>query len=457
MPRMSIPRLSTLMAILALGSGCSDESPSDGSPGSGGGTAEEPTPEPPAPDPLGLEDCSALDASLPSAHDLPVASWTNADEHAVMCQLRVLDAVLASRSIICLGENDHGVSESSRYHTLLARYLVHQLGVRTISLETTYASAATWSGFIQTGDVGLLDAGFGDAQGSLANTRELQALIESLSAVAAELPPGETLTIDGFDIAVQPTMTRAAVLDFLLVAAPEEHDAWAAALVGLTAQADFEVAANAADDLILELESNQDAYIAATDEASMTAALINAENLRDGYRFLAYYFAGDFWTGNATFREPGMIRNLERLRATLPEDEPLVVIAHNAHCAQSLTIGTTVDGDPSPAFGTHLATKLGDGYATVAQLYMEGDHLTLAQGSISAQPFAASSASLEAAIGETVSADALLVGTWNDGVTTPLVPLDQEWLIQGPYEQVPAAQHDVLLWLRSVTASTLRD
>ena len=411
---------------------------------------EEPLP----PDPLDLASCTEPVGVLAESVDLPDLGWDDGgDDHAAYCAFRALDAAIEGKKILCLGENDHGVSETTRWDAALVRYLVHHAGVRTIAYESDFASMEAWNRYLVTGDVADLEAGFEMLESTLASSMEAESFVESLRAVQAELPEGERLRYTGFDIAVQPYQTIDALVGFLEAVAPDEVTEW----ISRWNARPFSAAADAAAQLLEQLDANRDAYVAATGEAAWSAARINAANLRDGFDFLEYYTQGDFSTGNAAYREPGMIRNVEAFAAALPEGERMLLISHNLHCAKNLPAQGARTVSESPAVGTYLARSetWGPQYFLLAQLYEHGQHRSLRQEGLVTGDFDSADGTLPDALQTRSNAPALLIGT---DATEP--PMDDRWNV-APFGTnvryvVPAEQFDALLWVREVAATTAR-
>lgn len=370
---------------------------------------------------------------------------------AAMCAFRQLDEAVESTRIICSAENSHGAAESPHLHGLLARYLVLEQGVRVIAYEGTEAGAAHWDRYIETGDEAALAAGYGDTQGSLANSEESVALIRFLREVSLELPAGERIRITGFDIAVQPRETRRSLLAYVEIVAPDEVETWRSALFG----SDFQAVGESAEALYEQLGAREAEYVAASDRPSWERARRDALNLRDGAWFSHYYYMDQFRIGNATYREPGMLRNLEDLLARTPESERVMLIAHNNHCSRDMIIGTDTSGAATPSIGTQLARsdEWGERYLVVAQLYANGSFLIA--GSFGYEPYAfeAGAGTLEREIEALTSSDALLID-----VDTTRIDMSATYarnVFVNP-RYTPAEEHDVLLWVREITPTTLR-
>ena len=366
---------------------------------------------------------------------------------AAVCDLQGLDEPLVGTRVVCSGENDHGVAEASLLHGLVARYLALEAGELVVAFEGTEASGAHWDRYVETGDEAWLERGFVDYARSLGDVEEKEALVRFLRAIDAELPAGGRVRITGFDIAVQPVETRLSLLAYVERVAPDEVVMWRSGLEG----SDYDMVAAQAEALHAQLGANELEYVAATDREAWERARRDALNIRDGAKFISLYFDGRFSVGNATYREPGMVRNIEDLLARTPETTPVLLVAHNRHCARDLIVGADESGASTPSFGTHLARSAtwGDRYFVLGQRYSSGFHRTADADS---EPFPLVPETVEAAIESTTEADGMLLSVETTRIDMSLSYRDT----QGYPGYVPAAQYDGVLWLRTVTATTMR-
>ena len=318
-------------------------------------------------------------------------------------------------------------------------------GFRTIVLEATNASMLRADAYVHTGDPAEKEASFIDFAGSLGDSSSASAFLDMLLELQGELGADAPLHLRGLDIAVQPTQTRSALLAYLDDVAPGEVAMWNTALPRLSGNVDYRAAGDAAEELNAYFLANETAFVDATSEEAFEAALFDARNLRDGYWFLEYYFANEFYVGDATYREPGMVRNIETLREQT--GEKMIILAHNTHCLRNRAIGVDVNGQSVPAFGTALATTHGEAYGVIGQLYLGGVESVPGWAT---QPYLTRNDSLEQAFTSLTDADVHLVST-----STARIDLERSWIFTG-LEEVPADQIDALLWIRSVTATSVR-
>lgn len=326
-----------------------------------------------------------------------------------------------------------------------SRYLVHRWNVRTIAYEAPGASTDAWGRYVVSGDEEELENGFADSKSSLGDSVEQENLVQAIRDVQLELPEGEAIRLTGFDVAVQDKATRASLIAYLEVADPEGAEAHESAL-GSGAYLDR---AEAADAVASDIEDNASAYAGLTSEDATKAALRDALNLADGYRFLDRYTAGDFWDGNKRFREPGMIRNIGTLVSELPAGERMILISHNGHCGRDMSSsGIPSQASTWPAFGTHYAAELGADYYVLGQVYGEGKQLTI---NGTKQSIAHPSGSLEDLLNDIITGPASVFAT-----STGAFDLSQSYDMENMSAVVPADQFDGLLYVREVTPITLR-
>src|SRR5260370_16163102 len=186
--------LSAIQSVTACGSGSTTAS-----------AHQEADAGPPL-DSLALASCTSPVPDLAHPISFPSPTWDGESPdnvHATICALRSLDALLPTNAVACSGEDTHGVSQSSRLHSLIARYLVLHSGARTIVLEDMDADVAFAQAFVRTGDASQLAKYFGSTAPSLAAVAEVEELLGELHAISDALPNGEQLSIRGMDVAVQ--------------------------------------------------------------------------------------------------------------------------------------------------------------------------------------------------------------------------------------------------------------
>src|SRR5690606_6312419 len=138
-------------------------------------------------------------------------------------------------------------------------------------------------------------------------SEESEDLIRFLREVSLELPAGERIRLTGFDIAVQPGETRKSLLAYVETVAPDEVETWRSAL----ASSAFQAVGEQWGALYEQLGAREADYVVASDRACWARGRRDVLDLRGGVRFLRYSFITRFGAGNARYREPGMLRNIE--------------------------------------------------------------------------------------------------------------------------------------------------
>ncbi|MEM9192112.1 MAG: erythromycin esterase family protein [Myxococcota bacterium] len=372
---------------------------------------------------------------------IPFSSGLSASEETA-CALRGLDSAFEGQRIVCSGEDSHGVGEANLLHVSIARHLILERGFRTVSMEFDRASAASWNQFIQTGDEAFLERGFIDAAG-LSNSRSSEAFVRDLRSIALELPLGETLLLTGYDVAVGASSTRSALVSFLRITEPATANDWR---LRLSDDAD---ALNAVIELRELLTARRDEHIALAGLEATEDAETDAANLYDGLQFIAYFRAGDFNTGNATHREPGMTRNVMATLARRPGG--LLLTSHNQHCGRDIDIGQAADGTMTPSLGRSIAlSEYGTEFLVLHQLYASGAEVLPSAG-FPTRAFQAPPTSLEATLGQTLEGEIWLLSNAHTVIE------DRTWTSRYGIPFSPKTRADGYVWLRVTTPILLRE
>ena len=373
---------------------------------------------------------------------LPAFDWAQDNMQDLKCAMHAFDSVVSDARIVCSGESTHGIAESWRIHAALARHAILDLGFRGIAIELVSADVDAFNAFVEGGDEADLTKGFAETRGTLANALEQEQFYRELRNVRLELPADQHLTLSGIDIAVQTKTTLGALLAYMTEVQPDEAPNWETRLT----QGSYADKAAAAAELVAELDANQDVYLAASSSAQWQRAKRDALNLEDGLNFLVFYTDNDFATGNATYREPGLLRNLEAVIAA--STNRVLLVAHAQHCAKDYVIGQKEDLSDSPSVGTAFATAHPGTYSVIAQLYAEGSERQLNQ----AAPAEFTADGIERSLAEIAPGDQYAIATSSTAYDFTQPDYFRIW----EDEEVPARQFDGLIWLRRVTPSHKR-
>lgn len=389
-----------------------------------------------------VQDAFAPDAAAPPIEGLALPDPREAD--AWIRALAGLD--LGRPEVLCLGENDHGVAESSLVQGHVIADLARRGRVSVVALEMPGAAADVFDAFVDDGDEARLMAALDRFGFALANSVELELFMRRMRDLDREV--GGALRVEGYDIAVQLEASLEALAEFVERAAITSEQS---ARCLDTATADREVAAIGCEMLGAAMQEARAALEAAHGVRDTRRALRDARDLAAGHRFLAYYERGTFAYANA-FREQAMVENIRELRARVPSDETLVLIAHNSHCAPGEVIALDrTTGADLLSLGSALRTELGAGYRVIAQLYLGGTHSSRATGRPEAYPD--TSTTIEGALRE-LAPDA---PAWLISTSSEVFPFhERAGTAWGGSRRPPAERWDDIVWLREVSATTLR-
>ncbi|MEM9695670.1 MAG: erythromycin esterase family protein [Myxococcota bacterium] len=381
----------------------------------------------------GGQDASCEDPTLlPEVTD--AVAWENA----------LANYSLEGPVLWCLGENDHGVAQSSRVYLHLLRKLIVEHGVRHIGWEGSGANIDHFDRYLQTGDEAEIDQAFAEIPGSIGVNTERREWLKSLRALGEA--EGIRLHAWGFDVAGQLPPNVDSLREFLddaqFVSAERE------ACLDIAPE-DPEVAGGACDRLAAELEAAQSALESMLGSDRVWRGLRDARNLAVGHRFLWFRnVVGDLSAGYAV-REPAMLQNIIRIRERIGVEEPLVLTAHNGHCGRGRRQGRDPETlEPLFSFGTGLAERLGNSYQPIGQFYLGGTRINPRNGT--PDPYPDTSGGLEAAIGELASTPALVVPT-----SSCVMDFQSSYRNAVNERITPAESFDHIVWLESVTPVTL--
>jgi hypothetical protein len=206
-----------------------------------------------------------------------------------------------------------------------------------------------------------------------------------------------------------------------------------------------EQSASDCEALFDRLEAEAPTLIAEHGELLHARAIRDVENLRDGFRFLERYVAGDFGGGEA-FREPGMLRNILALERSLAPGERMLLVAHNGHCFRGSILGTTSDRGAIFSFGSSLG---GASYFVIAQLYGGGEHRT---SPVMVAPYPSTAGTLEGQVAALDPSPNFLLANTTSRLDLaewqPILNITNIW--------PPRASFDALVFMRDVTPTTPR-
>lgn len=379
--------------------------------------------------------CCAVDAADDTWRRaaIPLATpWPQALPEAVIARL---DADLAGRRFIGLGEGDHYVEEKYAYRLAFLRYLIERHGLRHVALEMGSSDAARIDRYLETGDEAHLErvvlydyvGSTPREQRDLGTYARLPAEVRQRGRafIAAEkrfwrglralstsagVKTGTRVRLFGFDVDMLPgggyedarrtleACTRDAPVDEALAALTQP-----AGSAGLDEVARL-------DGVVRRLDALQGALAASCGGEAV------ARGLRDDIAHLAFSYrtmialqaAGrDFSpTGLRTLRdiyerrERHMDQRLSAWLATLAASECVALLGHNQHLARA---SERLEFGPShhslgtwTSIGTHLATRYPGQSYVLWLLYARGSRLDGSRPPTYEAPVTRPSDSLEA-------------------------------------------------------------
>jgi erythromycin esterase-like protein len=287
---------------------------------------------------------------------------------------RAIDELLASPTLLALGEPTHGVKEFPLLRNELLSHLVVERGYRSIVLETDYFAASIVDDYVAgaAADIDtVLATGFSHGFGAIPGNREL---VEWLREHNAGSAPSDRVSFHGFDpplemsSAPSPRRALSSVIDYLPASAVAidallgEDEEWT------TEAAMFDPAASIGD-----TDRARALRIVADDLAStlrrVAPRLLPADydqavaHMRTAQGLLRYHaaMAGAAPDRMATLFSLRTEMMAENLLATVRQERgPILVFAHNAH------LRPVGDGASWPSAGALVRHALGERYTFVA-------------------------------------------------------------------------------------------
>jgi erythromycin esterase-like protein len=291
------------------------------------------------------------------------------DPFAPFDDLAPLGEQVSGKTIVMLGEADHGAAEIRTAKLRLAAYLYYEQGFTVFTEEVGRAQANLVDAYLETGDEANLDALDFRSLRDFRNTTETFDFFRGLRRIVTERPAGlDRLRYRGFDIDFGRVNARDQVLAYLGRAATPELAATLTPLVGCTRPE-----AACETDLTTALAAF------ATEEAALVAGGSQAEydenqdvlqGLWDTVHLYILYAAGD-WSADE-FREQTMMRRMDGYIAQYGSG--IVVSAHDFHIARD-------DGEQPLGYdtmGSHVyATAGAANVYGIAITYFQGRHLAV--------------------------------------------------------------------------------
>jgi erythromycin esterase-like protein len=324
-----------------------------------------------------LREASASDAGTTEATPgldagLPPGIYPLAGDDAGLptSDLAPLNTLLNGVQIIGLGESIHTSGGFYAMKNRVVRYLVENLGVRALAMETPRTLAETATAFIENGQ-GTLDDAI-SAVFPVFVSPDTEALFQWLSDYN-RAHPGNPVYFYGFD-EQQPDDDSAILQAFLPVAAPTDGPGLWAPIArncsltyndfnDATFPGDFTACVGALDALSDYVTINEGTLIGATSQSDVARASMAIISLKSWQGEVNYQFTalGYEW------RDQAMAKLFEAMHALRSPNAKTVIWAHNEHLSMHHWDVNTPGLGQWMTMGSYLAQDLGGSYQAIAQ------------------------------------------------------------------------------------------
>ena len=280
--------------------------------------------------------------------------------------------------IIGLGEATHGTLEFFVFKHRLLEFLIKEMNVRVLAIETGYTSTAQINDYIMgksvDGAQALSSQGFWPL-----NTSEMLIMLEWMRSYNANVPPKKRVKIVGFDIHYNDP-GKQKILAFLKRVAPERLAA-TEALFALEIEKSLETAffirsEKERADLLAKLVDARAKYLEllgflTLNEVRFTKQTSVAEfnQIRECTRVLAQLAdasAQPLEVADGPLRDYYMAENIKRIVDEEPKGTRVAVWAHNLH------VSAGQESEKYPYMGFHLRRFFGDAYYSVGFSFNQG-------------------------------------------------------------------------------------
>jgi erythromycin esterase len=373
------------LAAAGCGLACAGAATSCGSNPNGSQVIDAGQPDTAAPDAASAGDAAsaadapATDAMAPSTDaGLPPGIYLLSGEDAGLPvgDLTPLQALVGSATYIGLGESIHTSGGFYAMKNRVIRYMVENLGVRAIAMETPRTQAEAASGFIEKGQGTLDDAISGVF--AVFVSPDTEALFQWLSDYDSA-HPSDPVYFYGFD-AQQPDDDSAILQAFLAAAAPADGPGlWApidrdcslsGAGIGVVGYpGDFNACVAAVDALADYFTVNEATLVNATSSADFARANMAVISLKS-WQGEDYYYPSDVGKSNE-WRDQAMAQILLAMHAFRSPNAKTVVWAHNYHLSMHHWDVDTAGFGATMTMGSYLEQQIGTDYLAVAQTAYE--------------------------------------------------------------------------------------
>lgn len=285
---------------------------------------------------------------------------------------------LDAATVLALGEATHGTREFFALKDRLIRFLVTELGVRTIAWEGGFAQSRRINDFVRDGE-GTAESALSYASYGVWRTESVLRMLRWLRSYNRSRPEAENVSFYGIDtqLVIGPATRLRNYVDAVDVTLPDSIDsdlAWLATNSVLRADTAVErnrglrLAGSVVDGLRKHFDAEEAAYVSATSQSRLELARRDLWTMDRARVFVETYREDDDIERAYEIRDEAMAANVTWLLEQTDTDR-IVVWAHNAHVKD----GAFDFGERSAdAMGHHLARAYGDDYYALATEFGSG-------------------------------------------------------------------------------------
>ena len=288
---------------------------------------------------------------------------------APYADLAPLDTMVDGRTVVMLGEPDHGIVESRLARLRLIAYLYYQHGFTTLADELGRGQAEVVQAYLDSGQESDLERLDINDYPSFARVDETMDFYRGLRMLIVDRPAGlPPLQYRGFDLDHGARNAKEQVLDYLELAASESLEAALTPLVSC-----LEVSASCDADQaegLKQFEAAKAELVAASSEQQYVLVQDLFRGLGELIHF--YLLSVDQDASAPAYREDVMMRRMDVYLAEA--NGGVIVSGHNMHISQDLE---ATSGWQWRSLGEHLADELGASQVFgLGLFYFQGSHLT---------------------------------------------------------------------------------
>lgn len=292
--------------------------------------------------------------------------------------LHSLKRIFQDVRIIGLGEATHGTLEFFVFKHRLLEFLIKEMNVRVLAIETGYSSTAQINDYIMgksvDGAQALASQGFWPL-----NTSEMLFMLDWMRSYNATVPANRRVKVVGFDIHYNDP-GKQKILAFLKRVAPERL-ATTEALFTIDIEKSLETAfftrsGKERADLLAKLVDARAKYLEllgflTLNEVRFTKQTSIAEfnRIRESARVLAQLSdasAQPLEVADGPLRDYYMAENIKRIVDAEPKGTRVVVWAHNLH------VSAGQESEKYPYMGNHLRRFFGEAYYSIGFSFNQG-------------------------------------------------------------------------------------